>query len=508
MAVEFKFTGDANQLAKEYDKLVRKVDKLEKANAGLAAKSKQVARQQKESTSTASRGISTMIAGVGAWAASYVSVTAAIGLVNTALQEQARLSEEAHQTNIRVAGSQAAVLKNIGDVSDEETKAFLYKVDQIRQQTGFSSVVPLQQAASSILSATGGDQQKTLDILSASAPLFGTDPDNLATFGSSLGDVMKASGIKDARANAALMLGIQGQARFEDLSAFKNVAPALAAADVVTGGENETAADKLRDAREAAAAFAAIGSRAGDPDGNLTKTAAANLFANLRNVTRDAGAPAEVDTFKERLDFVRANPELQPEVLKSGFKGAIKPIIEEFISSPESTTSRTFEDALSKIQASEEAFARKEVQLAGLTPELRAKTVTDASTGNIEDLKRDPDKAAAAAARQVLVDTQKEVQTGVTGPLVRFMDRVEFDVAVGQGAPPEVKAAQLMGKVIEDIRAGQPMLNEKQQADADKQIQFIQQQRMELAKALTARMKDRAANQAGASRREMMLPAE
>lgn len=446
MAVEFKFTGDGNQLAREYDKLVSKVDKLEKKNAQLAAKAQQADAAQKRSSASAASGVASAAAGVLKWAASYASVTTAISLVNQGMEKQRRLAEESLQTQLRVAGSQAAVLKNIGDVSDDEANAFLYKLDEIRRDTQFASVVPLQQAASSILSATGGNQQLTLDILSAGAPLFGTDQDNLATFGSALGDVMKATGIKDARQNAALMLGIQGQARFEELSAFKNVAPALAAADVVTGGENETAADKLRDAREAAAAFAAIGSRAGDPDGTLTKTAAANLFANLRNVTRDAKAPAEVDTFKERLDYIRANPELQSEVLKSGFKGAIKPIIEEFISSPTSTTSQTFEDALSKIQASEEAFDRKTKQLASLTPELTTKTLGDASAGLNEDFLRT--FGDAGQVRKMLEDTLpltggKGIQGFFSG-VTDYRDLKAFDAAMAREEDPQEAAARIL----------------------------------------------------------------
>lgn len=550
MGVDFKFTGDAGQLAGEYDKLVSKVDKLEAQNAKLAAKAKQADAAQKQSASSAASGFRNAATGVLSWAASFASVQTAISLVNQGLEDQRRLAEQSHQTQMRVAGSQAAVLKNLGDVSDKEAKSFLYSVDQIRQETGFASVVPLQQAAASILSATGGNKQLTLDILAAEAPLMADSPDQMAGFGGALGDLTKSTGVKDMRKLSALALSIQGQARFETLGGFDKVASALAAANEVTGGIGETEADQLRDAREASAAFAAIGSNIADKDGSQTKTASANLFANLARVTNEAVAagkvaPEKVDTFNERMAYVRANPDLQQEVTKSGFEGAVKPVIQSFLSERggETQVGKDYEAALKNIGASEDAFTRKKKQLRGLTPELSNKALDDATTGNTEDFLRTFDPATSRGIlEKALPLTRGEGVSAFFGGTRDNRDLLAFDAAMSRGEDPREKATKILKdreRALIDESHGAFNLNTKNDPIVEKsasdhllrQIYYLREQRAELGDTSeadpTARQlaetpeglktlkeirdlttRKLTGNTIGAARREVMLPSE
>lgn len=499
MAVDFKFTGDAGQLAGEYDKLGKKVEQLERKNKKLVDQAKRADKEERDAAKGRAAATQQALGGIQNQIAGYISLQGAINVVNTSLAEQRRLAEEAAVAQIRIAGSQASVLKNIGDVSDEDAKKFLGRVDALRAEVGFSSVTPLNNAASGILSATGGDQEKTLEILRAAAPLFRDSPDQLPVFASAMGDVMKSTGIDDAGRASALMLAIQGQARFEDLAAFKEVAPVLSAADVVSGGAGETQEDKLRDAREAAAAFAAIGSTAGDVGGSQTKTATSNLLARLRDVTRGAGAPADIDTFRERLDFVRSKPELQEELLKSGFEGAIKPIVESFVSDTDSLTSRTFEDALSKIQASDEAYARKIGQLANLTPELTTMSLKSAAEGNIEEKQR---SSTLATPRQVLATTLEQSRgEGILSQSLGggyFSDKLElmvFDAAVGMGTDPAEAAADRLAERQRNLRENPWAVGSPQMETADlspelrSQVELLQKQEALLRELVDATKK-------------------
>jgi hypothetical protein len=386
-----KFTSDDKDIMKTLDKMHRKMVLLEQDNKKLARESEKASKKGKG-------GFDGMIVGAAKAATGMLSVASAVRVVNAELRNKIELDKRAAGTAMDVSGGQAAVIKNLGDVDDATAKQFLVSMRQLKSKAGFQSETPLLQAASSILSASGGDRKKTYDILSAAAPLFKDKQDDLATFGGAMGDMMKSTGSTDAKQTAALMLAIQGQARFEDLSAFQNVAPAIASA-----GVNDTSGNKLRATREAAALFAGIGQRAGDKEGAVTKTAVANLASNLARLV------PEKDTAFERLAVVQKDAKLQEEVLRSGFKGSIKPIIKELVSGADSQTARGVQGAFAKIQGSEAAYDRKVSQLATVTKELETTNTARSSQAVAENL-RLANKAGAEVAtiREATYQAMKE----------------------------------------------------------------------------------------------------
>lgn len=484
------FTGDAKGVLKELEKMQRANTALEEKLNRVAMASAKASRESRTQASSLTQYSQRAASGLQQWAMGYVSLQSAIQLVNNALAEQKRLSEEAIKTQSNVAGGQAEVLKNLGDVSDIQGKQFLARLDQLRAETGMSSVVPVQMAAGSILSATGGNQEQTIEILKAAAPLFKTKPDELAQFGGALADVQKALSADgkpvSAQSTAALMLAIQGQARFTDLGGFKNVAPALATVDVVSGrGKDETEAEKMRDVREGAALFAGIGSRLGDATGDRTKTAVANLAANL------ARAVPELDTTFARLEQVRKSPELQEEVLKSGFEGAQKPAIAELISGDGGTTGRLVDSAFKQIQGSDAALKRKTKQLESLTPELAIRDLRERAAGNVEDIERQEYRGREALAREILFGKDgkpgslAQTRSMVQGVLSMgdTMPSLMFESAMAEGREPEQAAINILrtqrGVVTSDIFGGQKSkLTASEQAKVDlidKQTQVLQQ---------------------------------
>lgn len=424
--VRQQFTGDAKQLLAEYEKMRVQMSKLEDGQDKLLAHSKKMGKEQLSLQAIATEGTKRWQSSIKGLITSFASAQTALQLLNAEQERNNRLAEAARQTNITVGDAQAGVLKNIGDVSDKEAKAFLDQIADIQKGAKFQSQVPLLQAASSILSATAGDQDKTLEIVKAAAPFFRDSQDQLASFGGAVGDVMGVTGETNAKKALGLMLAIQGQARFESLEAFKNVAPALASSGVTQKG-----VDKVQAASEAAALFAAIGGRSGDVEGTLTKTAVANLSANLQ-----AAFPQEGLSVLDRLAMAQeASTEVQDEILKSGFQGAIKPIMDELIRSGDSQTSQMTRDALSKIVSSEEYVDRKRAQIEGLTGALQTSTRAKTSEGNIEQFQMGVG-GQRAEIRQILKDTLDAAGESALDNQMRMMkfdylpaeDRAQFAI--------------------------------------------------------------------------------
>jgi hypothetical protein len=275
--VKFTGTSDFEKVKKDYESLARHTAKVESENQKLRRTSDQVGNSFRKSNRIHSRAMSSAMSSVKSLALQYVGVQSAIQLVNKELEHSKMLSERALQATMTTAAAESAVIKNIGDVPGPVASQFIQRTKDISQQSGLPDSRSALMAASSILSATAGNREQTLAIIKAAAPFFRDTPEDLAQFGGAMGDVMKVTG-QGAQDTAALMLAIQGQARFETLAAFKEVAPALASASVVTKG------DRVQNTRETAALFAAIGSRSGDVEGAITKTAVANLTANLARV--------------------------------------------------------------------------------------------------------------------------------------------------------------------------------------------------------------------------------
>ena len=423
--VKQEFTGDASKLLAEYAKMREGMLKLEQGQKKLADASKRQADTVLSSHRTGTVAMQRMADGATGLARQYISAASALQLLNAETQRKNRLSQAALQANMTVGDAQAGVIKNIGDVSDEEIRKFLDEIANIQKKTGFQSQVPLLQAAASILSATGGNQKQTLDIVAASAPFFKDQQADLAPFGGALGDMMGVTGETNANRALALMLAIQGQARFEDLGAFKHVAPAMASSSVTQPG-----VDRTKAVEEAGAIFAGFGRTIGDADGAITKTAIANLAAKLQEVF-----PAEGLSMFDRLRMSWADPEAQAAVLKGSFDGAIRPTIEQLVRNPESEVSKAALAALEKIVVSEEMVARKREQLAGLTDPLGTATRTRQGQGNIEryDLGAG---AAMAEARTILDQTMERVGRNV---LENQMNMWRFDLAPDRTKIPLAK---------------------------------------------------------------------
>lgn len=364
-------TADEARLLKALDKVIQKEDQVRK---GL----KNTGDESKKAGDKLAQGFGPKLTGqLRSMVGGFVSAGAAMALFNQKLEDSKRLGQEALQANRNIGQAQAAVIKNLGlGVSDADSKKFLASVAKIQAETGFGDQSALLQGASSILSATGGDQQKSLDILRQSAIFMKDQPGQIGEFGGAMGDVMKATGSNSAQETAAFMLAMQGQARFEDLGAFKNVAPVLAANRVITTGDQAT------NAREAGALVAGVGQQLGDPNAAVTKTAVIALAAKLEQTF------PKIETTFGRLEALqKADQATRDEFLKAGFEVATKPVIRELVNSAESDTAKAVQQAFAAMQSSGADAANMQRQLATLTPQTQQQTFKQLTDSIFEQFK-------------------------------------------------------------------------------------------------------------------------
>ncbi len=439
MAVTQKFIGDSNQLVKEYEKILAANAKLTQALQNNADLSKKNADSQKDFFMNMKSSLSQQVSSLATITAGYLSMQSAIAFATKEIEHQNKVAEESRRKNISVADSQAAIVKNIGDVNQEQLNSFLNKVADIQKQTGFSDRGQLNMAASSVLSATG-DQAKTIEILSAATEFFKDAPADLAKFAGSMADVMKATGDPNANRALALMLSIQGQSRFESLDAFKNVAPALASAVVTQGG-----VDKVQATREAAAVFAGLGQRAGDAEGSVTKTAVANLAANLQKAFPEQGL-----SFLQRLEMAQGSSQkVKDELARSGFEGAMRPIIQDLLSGPDSQTSKMILDAAKNINSSEAFTEQKRQLLRDGTSELAIAGSSRRTDASIEQYELSTDASFTAEVRKKLADSLAKTTTATQAQLLL----ANFDY--GSGNDPAGKAAEILDRAAKEVKSAQ-----------------------------------------------------
>lgn len=397
--VKFSGTSDFEKVKKDYEALAKHTAKVESENQKLKKTSDQVGDSYRKVNRNQKSMLQSGADGARGLVDQYVGARAALIAFNAEMAHGKRMAEESATRTMSMASAETAVLKNLGDVSDKAARDFLDATKQVAAKTGMPSAIPVLQTASSILSATGGDQKKTLEILGVVSPMMRDQPDEMARYGGAMGDVMKNSGM-NARQAAAFMGAAQGQARFEELSQFKEVAPALAATASVTRG------DKVQNAVETAALFAGIGSKTGDVEGSITKGAVSALVINLQEVA------SKLDTTFERLEYVRKNPKLHAKVLQNGFRGATVPVIRDLLSSADTEVSQMVADAAGKIKADEPAFARKLNQVSSLTPAIRLAGSSQRAEGNIERTMLAPSLATEGVAHKIMSDALARTHGG------------------------------------------------------------------------------------------------
>ena len=206
----------------------------------------------------------------------YVGLQQIIQGVNAELKNKIELEKTAAGTSRTVAGGEAAVAINIGDVEKDVFKGFVGSVHALADKINFPKREELLYAASTTLSATGADRELTLGILEVAGKLSKHQPDELPELAQAVGDFSRLAGFTPEEA-MAMIASTMKQSRITGLVEFKNVGQALAA-----GINNNPNVDPKIAAQETASLFATLSQASSDKDGAITKTAVAALSTTLR----------------------------------------------------------------------------------------------------------------------------------------------------------------------------------------------------------------------------------
>lgn len=402
MTVEQKFVGDASDLLKEYDKILKKIAKQEQELSKLAAKNRRFQQQQSKGSQDQGKLLKLQVGTLGAIAGGYQLVRTAAATVTRELEKQQQIQEAAKRFAVTVAESEAKVAKNIGlGVSNDELNKFLGELKGIQKETTFKSIEQLNLAAADLLSATG-DQKTSLSILKNAGAFFNDSPEDLPSFAGSVGDVASATENPETKKSIALLMSIFSNARFTELGAFKNVAPAI------SGGINaQDGVDKTQAARFTGALIGAVGKSLGDSDASLTGTSVIALEVGLRRAIGGKGKSTQ-QRLEEARDRIEAgDKELLDEILKSGFRAKTK-ISAEKLFDRNSKISRSLDEILPRISISEEQLDKKKNQLLGGTTALRLANQINQNQGSAERTLRDTNLDIRGAVQQLVFGTSEK----------------------------------------------------------------------------------------------------
>jgi hypothetical protein len=271
---------------------------------------KKIKASSKDANDNAFKGIDKVVTGLGQWASGFATVSAAGAVVNSMLNDQVTIQKEALSVATEVAKAQQEAAKNLAGVAPEKISALLQKeVPKIAIEASFKDIAALTKALGSTSSIVGED--RAASAVTTAAKLERLTPENLQTTATSLGDLVKATGLNDAREAGALLLSAGSVARPEELGKLSlGAARAVNAGTLASPGQ-----DKVAAAKESTALFAMLSSV--DKSGESASTATVQLIAQLREMFKDR--PDDPGTTIGRLKAVKSDASL-----KESFLGDLK----------------------------------------------------------------------------------------------------------------------------------------------------------------------------------------
>lgn len=439
-----EFSGDTSKLERAYEKLHREHAKLLNDN-------KKLSDESKRGQSQAIFGADRMISQLGTLITSYFSLQTAVQAVNQALEDKRRLGQEALDTQILAAKGEAQTIKAMGGLTPAAQKRMFSGLADIQRDVGFSNIFELNRAGATALSSTNQNVDYSLGLVGTAAPLMRDQPEQLSDMASRMADIERSTGEKNHKRTAAFVLSAVAQMRIDNLKQMDAVVPALTAGDVTS-----SSADRVGSMRDAAAIFAAIGTRTGDVEGRKTNTATITILERLREMYPENDRLMGNGTVIKgtglnnpmaRLERLWASPRDQAKLRDMGWEKGTGATVEELISGPNTETGRTFMEARSKIRINEKDYDEMVQALASGTSRLQMASASDQSAANIKDFESNDKLGRESSARAILQETlwktRPRTQLGMWGgPLMDSFYRTRFETNVLSGMDPALAAHQ------------------------------------------------------------------
>ncbi|TWU39153.1 hypothetical protein Q31b_42380 [Novipirellula aureliae] len=281
---------------------------------------------------------------IAAIGTAYLGLQELVGLVSKAMEDQRQRLVDASEGHRSFATAQQEAFKNLSTLpSQQQVEILTTGVKQIAMDEGIADLASIAKGFGDVRSA-GANVPQMYDAVGTSAKINGLTQDLIDEVAVGLFDVMKATGINNAKQSANLVLAIGSEAKIKDPGKLvETMAP------IANAGAN--AADPLRRseaATDAMALGAALSKAGGDDKGESTRTATMALVGRV-DAFFDRIKSESQDANKALASLRQENPlseaqQLQLEQLRT--KSASKDLTDSTIT--------TLESKLSEIQATQD----------------------------------------------------------------------------------------------------------------------------------------------------------
>ncbi len=273
----------------------------------------------------------------------------AVKILNDELRASQELINKSTMTQISISASRDLITDNMSGESDEALERVMRENQELSRRAGVSES-HINVARADALAAAGGDLEKSYSAVEYAAALNPHAPEAISTTAMAMIDTGKATGFKDARANAGYLGMLGSVAHVSDQRQLAINAPKGLA------GASQYGIDPTSNA----ALWAAISNQTNDQTGATSTSALLNFTSRLAVLGDKDRAGSNfipelegLKSFEERLGALRANPAAAKRAADNltGPEEAKAPL-RSLIMDPNSAMAREYESYRAKLGGS------------------------------------------------------------------------------------------------------------------------------------------------------------
>lgn len=374
MPLNWKLTASRNDLLRELEKVQTKLAKQAVQLQDVTNKSKAANREAERGARKQVGYISDQISSLKGLAAGSLSLLGIQRQITAELQRQKTINDSIAERRKTLAAREDDVKTNLGKVSTQTAQAFITDLQKIARDAN-ADLGAVYSGGSNLLSASGGNQVLSRNILSQTAPLFRNRPETLVDFSGGIGDLAALAGMdKPTEGNIRDLIGLalstQQQGRITNVADLNKYIQSVAA-----GTNVDSSKDRIGAMRTSLALNAAVGAMVVDEDGSLTKTAVAEFETSLaqllpeKDVVRPDGSILRkgtgLQTTMDRFERLLSSEQLQRELIvgsptmeRMSARGPILPVLQALARGGDAEVYKRFRSAYQEISPDGE-FATK-----------------------------------------------------------------------------------------------------------------------------------------------------
>lgn len=228
MAATLRITAKED-VTKTLFKLEQQNLRLIEQNKRLARSSGRAYRESSKGAAKAAGGADRLVGSLARMAAGYFSVQAAIMAVTASLKDKEEQQRRSRDATITQSDAQRNMLRNLGNVSDEQQDQFLSKLQAMTERAApKGGLATVYNMAATGLSASGANRQKTLGAIEEALAFAPDDPATATSITGALLHMSKATGRSSARENMGYLKLVGEQSAITNWEKIaRNLSPAI-----------------------------------------------------------------------------------------------------------------------------------------------------------------------------------------------------------------------------------------------------------------------------------------